>query len=501
NKWNALNIAMREEKIGIIALQETHLDDGWVEQLHRLYGRRMKIINSAATRATAAQGVAFVLNRELTDIGNVSTYVLIPGRAMIIRTKWHLDKYMTILNVYAPNDQNENAAFWRDIATHFETSNTPRPDIILGDFNVVEEAIDRIPMREDQGPAVLALRDLTRYLNVEDGWRITMPTEKQFSFPQRGAASQSRLDRIYATPALVQSSVNWSIKTTGIPTDHKLVSAQLSSDNAPFIGRGRWTMPLNIIQDQEFIKDIVKMGIRMNHGDPPLPDDHRPLPANAQSLLKRFKEDVVSAARARLKKKVPKMTAAIRSTEEKIRDLLQSADPDADAGLQTELSSLQDKLSNLQRKRYACTKEASSARYALNAERPSKYWSNINKERKPRDVMYSLKVPESNPPRYEKRSDRMATIARNYHEALQSQSSSEDPTDTEAARNEALRALTTKLTNDQKQAGHIGISLYEIPVVSTKVSYINSCTYQGLFSYMSCRSLMYERGAVGRYLL
>ena len=49
--------------------------------------------------------------------------------------------------------------------------------------------------------------------------------------------------------------------------------------------------------------------------------------------------------------------------------------------------------------------------------RVSKYWSNVNKDKKPRDLFYALKKPNENG--YETRSDRMAELTRNYHEQLQ----------------------------------------------------------------------------------
>lgn len=46
-------------------------------------------------------------------------------------------------------------------------------------------------------------------------------------------------------------------------------------------------------------------------------------------------------------------------------------------------------------------------------------WSAISKENKPRDLILQLKVPNTNPPRFERCTKCMTNLARNYHENLQ----------------------------------------------------------------------------------
>ena len=60
---------------------------------------------------------------------------------------------------------------------------------------------------------------------------------------------------------------------------------------------------------------------------------------------------------------------------------------------------------------------ATTTHYNLNAERISKYWSAVNRDKKPRDLFYALKKPDEEG--YETRSDRMAELTRDYHEKLQ----------------------------------------------------------------------------------
>ena len=93
-------------------------------------------------RPTAARGVATVLNRELIDTSGAQMTTLIPGRATLTTVHWHAGRKLTLLNVYAPNTPAENETFWETLANKLETSNHRKPDIVLGDFNLVEESID-----------------------------------------------------------------------------------------------------------------------------------------------------------------------------------------------------------------------------------------------------------------------------------------------------------------------------------------------------------------------
>src|ERR1700734_1349744 len=135
---------MKEQCLGVLAVQEAHLTQEHVDSLHTLFGKRLLIHFSQGPNANA-QGVAIVLNKELTNIKGVVQQNVIPGRAMLIILPWHADLSLTILNVYAPNAPHENQAFWESLSLEWDRQGLPPPNIMLGDFNLVEDAIDRLP--------------------------------------------------------------------------------------------------------------------------------------------------------------------------------------------------------------------------------------------------------------------------------------------------------------------------------------------------------------------
>ena len=53
-KWQRLHQLIRNDGIGILALQETHLTSDRVETLHRLYGRRLRILTSVGPETSVS---------------------------------------------------------------------------------------------------------------------------------------------------------------------------------------------------------------------------------------------------------------------------------------------------------------------------------------------------------------------------------------------------------------------------------------------------------------
>ncbi|KAJ7351634.1 hypothetical protein DFH08DRAFT_636136, partial [Mycena albidolilacea] len=120
-------------------------------------------------------------------------------------------------------------------------------------------------------------------------------------------------------------------------------------------------------------------------------------------------------------------------------------DPLSEDERKCESAALQEKMDATERIRFQKIRDNAAARNRLESETTlTKYWTSVNKENKPRDTTTCLQVPGSDPPVYEKRSDRMAELARDFHDNLQSKDIS-----SEAERNEAE---TTVFANVKKVA-------------------------------------------------
>lgn len=121
------------------------------------------------------------------------------------------------MNIYAPNNERESEMFWDEIGTKHKALDIPKPDVMLGDFNITEESFDRIPSRMEDIQAVAALKNLRRSFNLEDQWRAENGDEKIFMHIHNladGKSSHSRLDRIYAMEKIIETASDGEIKRT-----------------------------------------------------------------------------------------------------------------------------------------------------------------------------------------------------------------------------------------------------------------------------------------------
>jgi exonuclease III len=143
--------------------------------LERLFPKLCIVASYDRDNPSGRAGIAVVLNWDKTLTDDVKMAEIRQGRAMIIQTKWHTnDKKLTLLAIYALNDGIESERFFVEVKDYLESRNhLSNPDIMLGDFNVVEQAIDRLPMHTDRNSTVEALAKLKDRYRLINGWRTT----------------------------------------------------------------------------------------------------------------------------------------------------------------------------------------------------------------------------------------------------------------------------------------------------------------------------------------
>ncbi|KAI0041974.1 DNase I-like protein, partial [Auriscalpium vulgare] len=282
---------MRASRIGILGLQETHLQDEHVRSIEQLHGRQFKLFNSSDPDSPGATaGVAFALNRSLVRVDDCTFHELVPGRAAILTMTWHHDLRLTVLNVYAPTAPGPQATFWDQVLEAWQLSGLPAPDFFLGDHNIVDNANDRAPPRAENAAALEAFRGLCLALNVQDAWRASYPDSRQFTFRSLGRTPQthSRLDRIYVAAPLCASVYEWNVLPSPFRSDHLLVMVRYAPPTAPELGEGRWTLPMRLTSDKIFLDYVTQSGLALEEAISDLPDA-RANNCNAQLLWQKFK--------------------------------------------------------------------------------------------------------------------------------------------------------------------------------------------------------------------
>jgi len=180
DKWIQIRDMIRTEKIGILALQETHLTEREEDELNIKFENDWKIISSIDPNHTNAAGVAFVLNKKLANTEGIIKQNMAAGRALQITIPWRKDIKLTLLNIYAPNNATENETFWNDLKN--KIPDDKKPDVLLGDFNLVKDALDKLPAHRDHAGATTALSDPKAHLHLKDGWCHINPDTKNYTY-------------------------------------------------------------------------------------------------------------------------------------------------------------------------------------------------------------------------------------------------------------------------------------------------------------------------------
>lgn len=104
DKWSAINRTISDNKIAILALQETHLDQSLLQDVTTCFGKRLEVINSQhPTNPRTTAGVAFVINKSLIKPRDYKLYELEPGRAVALKVRWLENEETVLINIYAPN--------------------------------------------------------------------------------------------------------------------------------------------------------------------------------------------------------------------------------------------------------------------------------------------------------------------------------------------------------------------------------------------------------------
>ena len=424
-KWSAIYQTMKENKIAVLAMQETHLDNDMLQSINECFGKRLTVINSKLPEnPRSSAGVAFAINRALVAPKELTISELIKGRAMTIKFKWHDDEEILLLNIYAPNNRSDHPNFWEEVDMKRHSKGLRRPDIMLGDFNLTEDPIDRALTHLDDTNAIAALRNLRQCLGLEDSWQHAFPHDRNFTYRAtcNGQAIMSRLDRIYTSSDAGKATYDWKFVQTSVPTDHWLVMAKYAPNHAPYIGKGRWTMQLPELKKDELMNKVIQRGIALQNdlkeGDKEnIPED----PRFPQRLWTSFKEDVTKIAKKHCSASRGKLTKKIKDAERKLKDIINDPELDSDNTKRANEAYLAKELANLKRIQEKDKKDELRAVITNHGEVLGGVWSGMNKERKPRDLLCRLRVPNNASPNpiFERDSRRMAKLARDYHEALQ----------------------------------------------------------------------------------
>ncbi|KAF6751839.1 Endonuclease/exonuclease/phosphatase, partial [Ephemerocybe angulata] len=450
-KWRTITRMMKTESINILALQETHLTEEHRLVLERRYDRVRIISSPDPDNESGKGGVAILLNKHNTNWQNVEIEQTIPGRVLSILVTWGHTSTMRIAAIYAPAGTTvEKAEFWTSLRDIWRAEPSKRPDVLLGDLNMVESALDRLPARADKSRVVEPFAELKDEAKLIDGWQATHAGGKpRYTFRTRkrgGVNSRSRIDRIYVTDEILENSYEWNIINTGIDTlDHYMVTAYVATSNTPYVGKGRSTIGDFILEFPELRDKFRERALELERALKNARTNRSPT-NNPQTLWKGFKKDLLDIAKEFSRKRVSLIDREIgmwQKRKETIHNLENLEEQEDELIL---LDEIEDNITDLLAAKTLRQKTKMEARHHFVAETNTKYDYILHSEKKPRDTIPRLRKAGVEPAQYATSTNEMVEIATKHHEDLQDEyvHNPESP-ETGSARRRALNSLKPRL--------------------------------------------------------
>ncbi|KAK0209768.1 hypothetical protein IW262DRAFT_1468461 [Armillaria fumosa] len=382
SKWSDINNMMKEDKISLLTLQETHLSKKHVDDIHNLYRRHLLVIHSEdPDHTTGKAGMAVVLNKNLVKTEGIKTTELIPGCALLVQIPWHADTTLNWLAMYASAmSKDENRSMWVKLKEMWSEIGLPQLDGLSGNFNFVEEAVDRLPAHEDDAAIVSAFQDFKAMLRLQNGWRVLHPMMKEYTFTRQSVPySRSRIDHIYVHRSLLAQCMDWELSMSNVETDHHAALVQMSHPKVPYVDKGRWTMPLHLLRNKCMIKKV-------------------------EGVLKEAGEEIKALGNGRTvernpQKSIPIKKARMAELQAQIDNVLLDENLEQIEKLMT-AALLQQRVVMLQWELNENCHTTNLVKAKLELETISKYWMNMGKPNAPRNMIQELKKPGTTPPTY-----------------------------------------------------------------------------------------------------
>ncbi|KAJ7713171.1 hypothetical protein B0H14DRAFT_2413959 [Mycena olivaceomarginata] len=203
-------------------------------------------------------------------------FPLLPPSTTDRLTAFHFLKHssivtcLSILNLYAPNRPEERDRMWKELWKKWsEDDQLPFPTAVLGDWNFVEDPMDRNCGGCDSIPE--SFKRHKNLLCLHDGWRATFPDTQDCTCVQHRRnkntdeihSSYSRMDRICVDNRKFKHFRGWEINHYPVKSDHRLVTTQLTCRPDEKPGKGRWSMPLYLLKTRKFMMRVATLAAQL----------------------------------------------------------------------------------------------------------------------------------------------------------------------------------------------------------------------------------------------
>ena len=201
----------------------------------------------------AGIGILFNNNFELQIMKN---YIDPAGRYIICDLMANR-KPVTLVNVYAPNEDDPN--FFKILSEHIE--GFQKDEIVIGgDFNLVldveKDKKGGLPKTHNNARKILC--EISKTFDLVDAWRLLNPDISRFTWRQKQPEVHCRLDFFLVSQSFMGNVASADI-LSDFKMDHSLITLNISLHSNPR-GRGFWKLNTSFLTDTDYIA-IIKLTI------------------------------------------------------------------------------------------------------------------------------------------------------------------------------------------------------------------------------------------------
>ena len=417
----------------VILLQETHVQDGniaeWRREWRELTGSGYSDWNAGPSSSSCGVGILINSRKNIivTDYAKDSD-----GRVLNTKISYNGAKAQ-ILAIYGPNVSNRRERFFNDLGNIiFDTI----PLIMCGDFNMVENpTLDRRggTISTTQTVGLNSLGTIKSTYGLVDPWRKAHPGLKEYTWKSRWVSTpiESRIDRFYTSKKF--KTTNYEFLSTPW-SDHKIIKLDLVLGDPHNRGTNYWKLNTSVLEDEVYVTQMTDFlntyKTKQNHFP------------TLSLWWEATKIEVAAFTRAYCTQVANQRRSQIAATKKQIN--LEASKPKPN---KTHISSLYDKLSNLNQIHHSGVMIRSREQLIANEDKPTKFFYLQEQIKQTKKSIKSLKTQDDNG--QIKVTTETAAIQhqiREYYIDL----FKKHPTEVEA-QNEILQHTIKTLTREQKE--------------------------------------------------
>ena len=166
---------------------------------------------------------------------------------------------LELVNCYAPNGAAERGTFFEQRLAGVLPAGPLQ--LWAGDWNCVEEAQDVVGAGDAAGRfgGSQQLGALRVQRGLVDAWRHLHPGQRGVTHMGTAGVSSARLDRWYVSVPLLPWLRGCEL-VHGLPGDHRGVELQLAPPNLLPCGKGRWRLPLRLLECEQYATAVRQAG-------------------------------------------------------------------------------------------------------------------------------------------------------------------------------------------------------------------------------------------------